>query len=767
MLSNELFCQSVINGYIKDQHTEGPIIGAAILESGMGVASTDSNGYFSFKLKPGTYQLTAKMLGYKSIKKEITLSEDYEEFTLFFYLESKPVEIEKVTIFGKKFTETEKYKTYELTTGDLKNIPVFIESDPIRAVQSLPGVTQSHDLSDLIFLRGGNFDETLITLDDVPVYNPHHAGGVYSIFNTDAIQREILYPSNYPIDFDNTLSGVLSINTKDGNYEKLRGVGSVGLLSARGFLEGNLGKGNFILSARRTYVDLLFNTFTEFPYYFYDINGKYKYPIDERNLVEVSFFHSKDIYEIYQPEDLGDDIQLDYKDEDLNWRNNIVKFKYVHTFEIGSYSISSYLSESYSGASGKTKESMDELRNKLGSEHTIIHNTLRDINVTTELNLKFTGQKLRFKINYNNYFTNYHWDIDHYEIRSSASGIDINGNLENVFMDFAPSKFKESKREDVISGSVTDEIYFSSKLSTILGYRFTHLASLNKSLHSTFIRSKYKFTNNFEATASFGRYYQYLVTKKDLIYSSTYAPFVPYFLPGKSNDIRYSNHYSLGITKYDLFNVMDLETEFYYKTRENLYSSNEVTNISTLVDGYATGVDLLLKKNNGFVTGWVSYSYSRSIKEGDYDYFANYDRTHTVKALANFNLSENWVVSMFWIYASGLPYTPAVGKYLSGLDYEPNSAEHGLYYGDGNFIWELYYGRKNTVRYSGYTRLDLGITGRFIWWGLVAKPYLQVLNVYRSLNAFDYDPRPDDTSVHDGSKRGSDIIPTIGVSIEF
>ena len=761
IIANEEFSNPLVRGYIKDSDTEEPIIGAAILESGMGVASTDSNGYFSFKLKPGTYELTAKMLGYKSVKKEITLSKDDEEFTLFFYLKSKPIEIEKVTIFGKRFTETEKYKTYELTTGDLKNIPVFIESDPIRAVQALPGVTQSHDLSDLIFLRGGNFDETLITLDDVPVYNPHHAGGVYSIFNTDAIQREILYPSNYPVKYGNALSGVLSLYSKDGSRDKIGGVGAIGLVSSKAFINGPLGNGSFTLSGRRTYPDLIFNAFGDFPYYFYDFNGKYSLPIDDNNLVSASFFYSKDIYRLYG----GDgpfSREIDYKNEDLNWGNFIGKVSYTHLFDNGALDITGYYSSSNSGADAKTKRVEDWVGNVRESEHIIIDNYLRDFSIKSNLTLNLTGQSINVALQYNRINTNYYWDILDETLSS-----DINGEIQNVFFDFAPTLFSQRKNEDVITASVSDEIILTPSLTAILGYRMTYLNSIKNYLHSPYLRLTYNLFDDFELSLSYGKYHQYLFTNKDLIYSSTYAPFTPYFLPQNRNDVRSSDHYSAGFKWFNIFANMDFEVEGYYKSRKNVLSSDELTNTTVLVNGYAVGVDLLLKKTEGFITGWLNYSFSRSIKEDKYKYYASYDRTHTFKALLNFNLSETWQFNAYWIYASGPPYTPAVGKYLSGPDYDPESINYGSYYGVGNFMWELYYGRKNTVRYSGYTRLDLGITGRFIWWGLVAKPYLQVLNVYRSMNAFNYDPTPDVTSVHDGNDRGSEIIPTIGVSIEF
>ncbi|MGD8779631.1 MAG: hypothetical protein PVH88_11795 [Ignavibacteria bacterium] len=314
--------------------------------------------------------------------------------------------------------------------------------------------------------------------------------------------------------------------------------------------------------------------------------------------------------------------------------------------------------------------------------------------------------------------------------------------------------------EDVISAYISNELILTPKLSAIFGYRAAYLTSINDVLHSPFVLLSYKFNKDIELKLNSGRYYQYLCSKKELIYSTTFAPFAAYFLSESSGEVRTSNHYSIGFNWYDFIPGYNFESEAYYKTRTNLTSSDEITKTTTYVDGYAKGVDLLVKKKEGFITGWLVYSLSRSVKDRGYEYYANYDRTHTVKALLNFNLSERWQFNAFWIYATGLPYTAAVGKYLSGSYY-------GAMYGINIFDWELSYGRKNTVRYSAYNRMDIGITGKFIWWGIAAKPYLQILNVYRSKNSFNYDPRPSDTSVHSGTERGSEIIPTIGVTLEF
>ncbi|MGD8779632.1 MAG: TonB-dependent receptor [Ignavibacteria bacterium] len=438
LFSNSLFAQIIIKGYIRDKQTNEVIVGVAIVKEGFGIAVSDSSGFYSLELPSGEHTLTAKMLGYKPAIKNLTIEEEDEEKIIFFYLAPQPVQTEKVTVFGTKFIETEKYKTFQLDQGELRNIPVFVESDPIRAVQALPGVTQSHDVSDLIFLRGGNFDETLITLDEVPVYNPHHAGGIYSIFNTDMVEREILYPSNYPLNFSNALSGVLSLHTKSGNRERMSGTASIGLLSSKGALEGKLGKGTFLVSARRTYPDLIFNLFGDFPYYFYDFSGKYTLPFDDKNLFSAEFFYSKDIYELYQ----GDNII--YKNEDLNWGNKLAKVSYEHLFNFGSLELSTYYSESKAGADAEAAESsgwvIDVDKNIEGNEHITIDNYIKDYSAKASLKFNFTGLQTDLSLQYNRLEVKNSWDIYEQQL-----GSDINGNLEDVFFDFAPTQYSSNK----------------------------------------------------------------------------------------------------------------------------------------------------------------------------------------------------------------------------------------------------------------------------------------------------------------------------------
>lgn len=217
-----------------------------------------------------------------------------------------------------------------------------------------------------------------------------------------------------------------------------------------------------------------------------------------------------------------------------------------------------------------------------------------------------------------------------------------------------------------------------------------------------------------------------------------------------------------------MFTNYNLNIEAYYKSRENLTSTYKSEKDVVFEPGSVKGLEILLKKYIGDFYGWISYSLSRSIKSNkEYSYFTNYDRTHSIKILFNYNLTDSWTLSGFWTYSTGLPATPAIGKFLRGNNIQGNQNGYPTTIDNEGRILEIIDGRKNSIRLSDFSRLDLGITGNFLWSKVIIKPYLQVLNVYNSFNPYYYSASGYDTSISDGEDRGSFIIPTIGVTVEF
>jgi len=729
----------VIEGFVHDFKSGENISDASISINDSIVAITDFNGHFKFLYLAGSYIIAVKHIGYKATYKKITTKETFKNNNIFYELKRKPIAISKITINGEKYTENIKYKTYELKTGDIKHIPQLGEPDIIRALHSLPGITSMNDFTNKMFVRGGNFDETLIMLDDVPVYNQNHLGGVFSMFNPSIISSGKLYPSNYPVSYGGYLSGVLNIKTKSGNREKLKGNASIGLISSNIFIELPISKGTLIVSARRTYLDLIASLIGQtLPYYFYDVFMKYTLPFDNNNLIKISFLNSNDTFRAFNNKEYKDKNGTD----EPSWGNTIFNIKFTHLFSKG-FSAESNIYFTRSGA-------IANLSSVFNNNPTIlfINNSINDYALQLKLNLQLTGQKIKAGYEFKKLRLKYNWKIGKSEL--SEFGF----KLEDSFYDFAENPFNYFAKTFVSSIYLNDQIQLSKYISSTFGLRGTYLHKLKKILLSPSTKVVYKPIKDFEINFSYRKYFQYLYTIKDQS-NVILDPYSVYFLQESQNDIAESNNLSIGFNIYNIYKNFNLEIEGFYKNKKNLASSyNNILTRYKFENGFAAGMDILIKKEKGNFFGWVGYSYLRSLKNnGNYLYFTRFDRTHSIKIVLNYTLSEHWHFTSFWTYGTGIPYTPRVGKFIGTNSY-PNV-----------FQWYNIQGHKNSVRTDDYHRLDIGFSGSFIWKSLFVKPYIQILNVYNSPNPI-YEGKGNNVNTSQ-TKRATFIIPTIGVTIEF
>lgn len=743
-----------IQGVVFDNKTNEKLVGAYLSIADSGVAVTNSKGYFSFTTSLCSFKISAKMLGYKKETKTIQLHETEKDINLFFRLTPELVKIPLVTISGEKFYEDVKYKTYELQQGDLRRIPQFGEADALRAFQALPSVTSVNDFSAQLFLRGGNFDETLIALDDVPVYNPYHLGSFFSMFNTNIIEKQTLYPSNYPNKYGGYLSGALNITTKPGNFEKTNSSVSVGLISSKAFVETPIGKGSLILAVRRTYFDLLASLFvkkndSDFPYYFYDAYAKYNYPIDKSNHLSVSLLHSRDILKMYDKTFYQN---INVKDEPA-WGNNLYSIKYSHLFNNQcSIDVQLYYTSSLLIADGQSISNLNLTRTK-------INNSIKDISSIVKLNYAFTGHNLQAGLELKKLELSYDWIVG----ESNLS--DFGSSLEETFFDFAPTKYFATNNESFYNIFVRDKIILTKELDVTLGLRNSYLSKLNENLITPTLNLNYKYNADINVIFNYGKYFQNLFVLKDQN-SLLLDPFSAYFLP-EDSELANSHNYSLSLILSDFIFGSSLELSGYYNIRKNLRSSyaNKLNHF-VLEDGFATGLEILLKKDMGDISGWLGYTLSKSVKSNTvFDYPSRIDRTHNIKFLFNLKLSESWFFTSFWTFASGLPYTPILGQYIAG---EQVNLEDHSYYGDDDYFYDFNLhpitGNKNSFRTKSYHRLDIGFTGSFFWGTFLVKPYFQVLNIYNSPNEVSY--KKSKRSLKD-TQRGSNIVPTFGLTVDF
>ncbi|MBL7751154.1 MAG: TonB-dependent receptor, partial [Chitinophagaceae bacterium] len=296
-----------LSGYIKDSLTGESIIGATISVNGQsrGVSS-NQYGFYSLTLDEGSYILTVSHVSYASLVVDRLLDQDVE---LNLLLLPKTITNNEVIVYSKKRdgnVRNAQMGRVDLSIERIKNIPAFMgEVDILKAIQLLPGVRNAGEGNAGFYVRGGGPDQNLIMLDDAVVYNTGHLFGFFSIFNSDAIKNTSLIKGGMPAQYGGRLSSVLDITMKDGNMNKLQVDGGVGLIASRFSIQGPIkkDKASFIVSARRTYIDVLTKPFIKKSsafygsgYYFYDLNAKMNYRFSEKDRIYLSGYFGRDVF---------------------------------------------------------------------------------------------------------------------------------------------------------------------------------------------------------------------------------------------------------------------------------------------------------------------------------------------------------------------------------------------------------------------------------------------------------------------------------------
>lgn len=736
-----------ISGVVIDIKNNLRVQGAIIYFAGL-YTTSDENGYFKLDVKGDKEDsLIISSLGHEKYSTYVRFNKDTE---LIIYLIQEEIKTKQVTIFGQRYIEEVIPSEYYLQTGDLRKIPQLGELDALRSLHVFPSVSSTHDFSAQLYIRGGNFDENYISLDGVPIYNPYHLGGVTGVISTDLIRYEYLYPSNYTPDYGGYLSSVLSMNSKDGNSEKLRGNVSLGLISSSLSFNGPLFGGSFFVSGRRTYFDLLSALILsdDFPYNYYDIFAKYSIPADKNLLFKCYALITRDEYKIFTTSDyINNDVKIN-----PNWGNLLFSIKAQYLFSAATnldiqlwYSSTSLNSEAYS-------------EYKYSPTQFIVDNNLHDITFKACFRTSVFYQSLFLGVELKTLENKYYWDINKSELDEFID------NVEYAFFDYAPKHFQDNNRTSTYSLYLLDSLNILKKIHMQLGGRLVYFNSLPKFDYFSYLNLTYKLYTNLEVRFSFGEYYQNLYTLKELRQESIFSPFSVLFIAENENQIALSDHYLFSIKHTEIFDLIDMRFDFFYKKRYNLASYYpQQENGTSFEDGSAHGIEFLLKYHDK-LNGWISYSYSRSIKHNEeFTYYSQYDRTHNLKLKLDYPISDKWAITAFFTLSTGLPITPLAGKYVGLAEAEFENRQNST----DPFDWKILLGSKNSDRIKDYHRLDIGITGTIPWNQYIIRPYLQIMNVYNSPNPFFYDYSPYASDPLEHNSRGSFITPTLGISFEF
>ncbi|SIQ06892.1 Outer membrane receptor proteins, mostly Fe transport [Chryseobacterium sp. RU37D] len=666
-----------INGMVKDESSGEPITGAIITIKENPNISIETNGYgfYTLSLPENDYTLVITHPKHKALTKTIHLAETLK---IDWALE-KENEIEMVEIKGKKSPVVTKSKL----GGDVLDVmatsklPVlFGERDILKTLQFLPGVVSNEGSSGLS-IRGGNTDQNLVLFDGAPVFNNSHFLGFFSTFNSDALRDVTLYKSNIPSQFGGRLSSVLDIKGKEGNNQKFGVNGGIGLISSRLSVEGPIqkGKSSFIISGRRTYADLLYRLISKeesaksAKLYFYDLNAKLNFQINANNSIHLSGYLGKDIFK--------------YDEFHNNWANAASSLRWNSIISSKLFSTTSLIYSNYNyniGVENIVSETVDIKPN--------INNLVFKQDFSHSINQKHS-------LNYGIQASYYNFSLPK-----------ISGSQTDLFVDE-----KRSMWENALY--INDDFKPMEGLSLNYGIRAAMYSAGKdqlaygdageKTSHIIFeprIMMNYELNKSNLITASYNRSSQGITALSANDGSFTNDIWINLKKP------MVSDHFGLGYTK-KFEGGYEIGTDVFYKKMSNIADYKEGVKISQVDDlqnnllfngiGRAYGIELLAKKTSGKLTGWISYTLSKSerkingINQGNW-YNATQDKTHNLSIVANYSVSPKWTFSGAFVFATGNAVTFPVAKYTI----------------DGNTA--LQYGARNGNRMPSYNRLDINAT---------------------------------------------------------
>ena len=724
-----------LSGFVKDSETGEslPSANVVVLETKQG-ASTNTYGFYSLSLIEGSYTVSVSYLGFQEFTQKVNLKADQR---ININLAPKSIQAKEVEItdtrIGNNLQSTDMGRV-EVSVEEMKKLPAFFgEVDLVKIVQLIPGVKNAGEGNTGLYVRGGGPDQNLVLLDEAVVYNAAHLLGFFSVFNSDAVKTVDLHKGGMPAQYGGRLASVLDIGMKEGNFKKLQVDGGLGLISSRLTVQGPIKKdtASFIVSARRTYIDVLINPFVKSTsptkgsgYYFYDLNTKVNYRLSDKDRLFLSGYFGRDVF-TFKSTNSGFDIRIP-------WGNATVTARWNHLFSNKLFLNTSLIFSDYNFESSVSQTAFKFK----------VYSGIRDYNAKTDFTwYPSFRHTLKFGANY----------IFHRFTPNNASG-----ELVGEEFNFGPPE-RIYAHEAAIYAS--DDYDITDKLRVHLGVRgsmFSHVGPFTRYLKNetgvttdsivygsgdpikTYpnieprLMMRYNLSEKSSLKASYTQNYQYVhITSlaNQSLPTDLWFPSTSLVRP------QFGIQYSLGYYRNLFKNNWESSVEVYYKEMENQVEFKDgtlpsngvldnVDNFLTFGSGQAYGAEFFLKKTYGKLSGWIGYTLSwtnRTFPELNQGktYYARYDRRHDLSVVLSYDLNDRWSFGTVFVYATG------------SLMWLPTN----IYYFEGQPVFQ--YGERNNYRMPAYHRWDISAT----WYGKKNKKYqaswnFSVYNVYSRLNPF-------------------------------
>lgn len=673
-----------MSGSVVDD-TNQPVAGANIVIESINKGTvTNENGNYSIRLNKGSYSIKATYLGFKSVEKEINLNSNQ---TLNFSLVPKTEGLAEVLITdnieGINIRDPE-MSVSKLDASSIKNIPVvFGEVDVIQSLLQLPGVSNAGEGASGFNVRGGATDQNLILIDDALIYNSSHLFGFFSIFNPDAIKNLKLYKGGIPANYGGRVSSVLDIKQKTGNNQQLKGEGGVGVISSKLTLEGPIqkDKSSFLVSGRGTYAHLFLKlTDNANSAYFYDLNTKLNFDINKKNSLSFSGYYGLDYVNI------NDSFSNIYG-------NAFGILDWGHQFN---ENINSNLNFSFS----QYNYGLDLALVGFNFENSISNFDLSyqiDHEISSELSLSYGLSSIQYTINPGEIVpTTPESGINPRKLNNkyafdNAAFLSVNQSLSeniNIQYGFRVSAFLRMQDESIdIYADENPLLYDETRNIYVQADPIETIDGNTSNVEKSFINLEPRIGVSYilDDYTSIKASYNRMVQNLHLISNtSSPTPFDVWTPSGTYIDPQKLDQYALGFFKDFKDSPFTLETEVFFKSVDNridyidganLIANDAIERVILNGEARAYGLEFYLKKNTGRLTGWLSYTLSRSeqrtpgrtpneigINNGDW-YLNGYDKTHDISLTSSYELNNKWQLNSNFVLQTGRPVNFPVGQF--------------------------------------------------------------------------------------------------------
>jgi hypothetical protein len=730
VLSQTTFAQRTftISGYVREKGSQEQLIGVNVYVPNSPFGTSSNNyGFYSITLPANdAVTLVFSFVGYERIEKTFVLNKNIEMNIEL----ATANQLNEVVVSSKRqeerVSESVEMSKIDIPIYQIKKIPSLMgEKDVLKVLQLMPGVQKGSEGQSGIYVRGGGPDQNLIILDDAVVYNAYHLFGFFSVFNGDALKSVELTKGGFPARYGGRVSSVIEMTMKEGNKEKLHGEGGIGLISSRMILEGPIKtkkqkatKSSFIISGRRTYLDLLAAPIIKASqknadqkiyggYFFYDLNAKVNYDFGRKDKLYLSSYFGKDNLSIKSINPVNTFLYA------INWKNETATLRWNHLF---SQKLFGNLSLIYSRYRFNTSIFIDNTNSTIISDY---KSGIRDYTIKYDFDF-FPAPKHALKFGLQSTFH-----------RFTPSAVFEKDQTNNVFEN------RIDNIDAVESGIYVEDIWqATSRIKMNAGLRLSNYQVSGASYvrPEPRLATAYKLTNNLAFKASYALMNQYvhLLTNTGIgLPTDLWVPSTDKLAPQQSQQV------AAGFAKDFDKKSLTLTIEGYYKKMNNLInykegasflqindptSNNQVNwedNITT-GQGWSYGAEFLIQKKVGKFSGWAGYTLSWTkwrFEELNFGkvFFPRYDRRNDISLVGIYDIKPNITVSAVWVFGTGNAFSLPISTYNSYSNFntllEENTTNKFNTPTSPLFTRQAVqdYGEKNTFRAEPYHRLDLGV----------------------------------------------------------